>query len=247
MPALRLLLAAVLCCPALASAAKLRLCVDVHPHPPYITPDGGGSAGRMIAMAAREAGFQLEIYNASIARCRAEIALNMAHAFPTTPYIPELQQIVDFPMRDGAADPARATMHARILLYRRTGTAITWDGVRLGGLARPVLVPTGSMLIPPFLKALGAPMDQNGQSMAINFVKLMAGRSDSLAGLEEEGERLLRDPRFAGKIEALPLPLFEQTYYLAVAKAYRADHGPEVEAMWDAIGRLNQAAKTQKK
>jgi len=255
MSALRLLLAAVLCAvscavvcsPALAAGARLRMCVDSHPHPPFIMPDGGGSAGRLIAAAARQAGFELEIYQASIARCRAEIGLNLAHGYPTTPYLAELLPIVDFPMRGGAPDPARATMRSRIMLFRRSGAGVTWDGVRLGGLARPVLVPSGSLMIPPFLKALGAPMDVSGQSMAINFVKLMAGRSDSLAGLEDEGERLLRDPRFAGKIEVLPLPLFEQTYYFAISRDFRARHGPAVEAMWDAIGRLNQAAKAHKK
>jgi polar amino acid transport system substrate-binding protein len=247
-PTLRLWLFAVLLFPVLgAAAAKLRVCTDVHPHAPYLMPDGSGSAGLLVAAAAREAGLELEFYSAPLARCRAEIGLNLVHAFPITPYAPDLAAIADYPMHGGAPDPARATMRARVLLYRRRGAAVTWDGARIGALARPVLVPSGSVMIPLFLKALGVPMDQNGQSMEINFVKLMAGRGEALAGIEDEGERLLRQPRFAGKIEALPQPLFEQTYYLAVAKDFHARNGPAVEAMWDAIGRLNQSAKALKK
>ena len=60
----RLLLAAVLLCPGLAVAARLRVCTDVLPHPPHLMPDGGGHIGLLVAQAARVAGFDLEFYAA---------------------------------------------------------------------------------------------------------------------------------------------------------------------------------------
>ena len=242
-----LLLAAVLLAPGLALAAKLRVCTDVHPHPPFLMPDGGGSAGRLVAAGARAAGFDLEFYPVPLARCRAEAEVNVVHGFPMTPYIPSVLPFVRYPMRDGVPDPARATMRARIMLYQRVGGPVTWNGTRGGGLVRPVLVPSGSLAMIDVLRKVGAPMDEQGRSLQANLSKLLAGRGDAAVGVWDEGVQLLTLPEFAGKIEMLPLPVFEQAYFLVVTKAYYAEHGPKVEQMWNTIGRLNQPAKAARK
>ena len=83
-------------------------------------------------------------------------------------------------------------------------------------------------------------MDEQGRSLHANLSKLLAGRGDAAVGVWDEGERLLALPEFAGKIEMLALPVYEQAYFLVVTKAFYAEHGPAVETMWDTIGRLNQ-------
>lgn len=239
-----LLFAASLLLPGLAFAAKLRICTDVHPHAPYLMPDGSGSAGRLVAAGARVAGFDLEFYPVPLARCRAEAEVNVVHGFPMTPYIPNVLPYARYPMRNGQPDAARATMRARIMLYQRSGGPVTWDGRQVGGLVRPVLVPSGSLAMIDVLRKLGAPMDEQGRSLQANLSKLLAGRGDAAVGVWDEGVQLLTLPEFAGKIEMLPLPMFEQPYFLVVTKAYYAEHGPRVETMWNAIGRINQPAKT---
>ncbi len=241
------LLAAVLLFPVLAAAAKLRVCTDVHPHAPYLMPDGSGSAGRLVAAGARAAGFELEFYSAPLARCRAEAELNVVHGFPMTPYLPNVLPYVRYPMRKGQPDAARATLRARIMLYQRSGGAVTWNGRRIGGLVRPVLVPSGSLAMIDVLRKAGAPMDEQGRSLQANLSKLLAGRGDAAVGVWDEGERLLALPEFAGKIEMLPLPVFEQAYFLIVTKAFYAENGPAVETMWNTIGRLNQTARPPRK
>ena len=242
-----LLLAAALFCPALALAAKLRVCTDVHPHPPFLMPDGSGSAGLLVAAGARAAGFDLEFYAVPLARCRAEAEVNVVHGFPMTPYIPNVLPYARYPMRNGRPDAARATMRARIMLYQRAGGPVTWNGRKVGGLVRPVLVPSGSLAMIDVLRKIGAPMDEQGRSLQANLSKLVAGRGDAAVGVWDEGVNLLTLPEFAGKIEMLPLPVFEQAYFLVVTKAYYAQHGPRVEAMWNTIGRLNQQPKPPRK
>ncbi|WP_426104158.1 hypothetical protein [Massilia sp. TSP1-1-2] len=230
----------VLLCPGLCLAAKLRVCTDVHPHAPYLLPDGGGSVGKLVEAGARAAGFELEFYAVPLARCRAEAEVNVVHAFPMTPYIPNVLPYARYPMRHGVPDAARATMRARIMLYQRSGGPVTWNGRRVGGLVRPVLVPSGSLAMIDVLRKIGAPMDEQGRSLHANLSKLLAGRGDAAVGVWDEGERLLALPEFAGKIEMLALPVYEQAYFLVVTKAFYAEHGPAVETMWDTIGRLNQ-------
>ena len=242
-----LLFASLLLCPGLVIAAKLRVCTDVHPHAPYLMPDGSGSAGRLVTAGAHAAGFDLEFYAVPLARCRAEAEVNVVHGFPMAPYIPDMLPYARYPMRNGKPDAARATMRARIMLYQRSGGPVTWDGRQVRGLKRPVLVPSGSLAMIDVLRKLGAPMDEQGRSLHANLSKLMAGRGDAAVGVWDEGVHLLTLPEFAGKVEMLPIPMFEQPYFLAVTKAYYAQHGPKVEVMWNTIGRLNQPTKPSRK
>jgi polar amino acid transport system substrate-binding protein len=246
----RLWLAVVLACPAVATSATgttLRVCTDIHPHPPYLLPHGGGSANRLVVQAARKAGFKVEFYTVSLARCKAEIAINLVHGFPMTPHQPDALPFVQFPTRNGVLDASRATLRTRIMLFRRVGASAAWDGKRFSALTRPVLVPAGSIAFSEALRAAGAPMDENGKSLEVNLAKMMAGRGDVAAGFEEEGAALMALPEFAGKVEMLPLPLYEQDFYLAVSKPYYRQHRARVEKMWNAMGRLNQAARRLKK
>ena len=242
-----LLLASLLLAPGIGLAAKLRVCTDVHPHPPFLMPDGGGSAGQLVAAGARDAGFDLEFYAVPLARCRAEAEVNVVHGFPMTPYIPNVLPFARYPMRNGEPDATRATMRARIMMYQRAGGPVTWNGKQIGGLVRPVLVPSGSLAMIDVLRKLGAPMDEQGRSLQANLSKLLAGRGDAAVGVWDEGVHLMTLPEFAGKIEMLPLPVFEQPYFLVVTKAYYAEHGPKVEQMWNTIGRLNQPSMTARK
>ena len=247
MSPLPLLLAAALLWPGAVLATKLRVCTDVHPHLPYLMPDGSGSVGRLVKAGARAAGFDLEFYAVPLARCRAEVNTNVVHGFAMTPYLPDVLPFARYPMRNGRPDAARATMRARIMLYQRAGGPVTWDGKRVGGLVRPVLVPSGSLAMIDVLRKLGAPMDEQGRSLHANLSKLIAGRGDAAVGVWDEGAQLLLRPEFAGKIEVLPLPVFEQPYFLVVTKTYYAQHGPAVEKMWNTIGRLNQAPRPARK
>jgi len=246
-PLSRGLFLAVLFAPVAVQAAEMRMCVDAYPHPPYLTPSGGGAVGTLVHQAARRSGMKLSTYAAPVARCRAEIERGLAHAYPLAPYAPGELPFVQYPMRAGAPDAARATVHARVMLFRPTGGAVQWDGHVISGVASKVLLPYGSTLLPSVMRGHKVPFDQEGRSLAINFAKMLAGRGDAAAGFEAEGLLLLAQPAFAGRIEVIPQPLFEQTYYLGVTKAYYARNRAAVERMWDAIGRLNQAAKTQEK
>ena len=130
-----------------AFAQPLRVCVDVQSHLPFIDPRGGGISGELIQQAAREAGFVLSFYSRPTTRCREEIRAGIADAFPTTPFTPALIPFMAFPMDGDKADPARAVLVARAMVYRRRGSAASWNGTRFSGLTGQVLVPFGSVLL----------------------------------------------------------------------------------------------------
>jgi polar amino acid transport system substrate-binding protein len=252
-PNLRPLLILALCCPSMALAVTLHVCTDVRNHPPLLMADGSGSVGVMVVAAAREAGLEIAFHAMPIARCRAGFNENTIQSYPLTPFSPELVGQGQYPEHHGKLDRSRSTAGGRLMVYRRIGEKVDWDGSRFSGLVKPVLIPAGSVVIRDRVREAGAPIDSNGSSFATNFEKLLAGRGDVAIGFEHEGTLLLERPSFSGKIEVLPVPLSDELFYMIVHKDFYHAHQVQVEAMWDAIGRMRaaelsgEAAKALKK
>jgi len=242
---LRLLLAASLLAPAWCLGQEMRLCVDRYPHLPFLSRAGGGTVGTLVHAAAQRSGVTIRLHAAPVARCRVEIERGLADAYPMAPYMAELASIAAYPMHAGQPDRTRSVMVARMMLFRPAGSNVAWDGKQITGLRSKVLVGFSSPLLTQTLTAQHVPIDQQGRSMAINFAKLLAGRGDAVGGFESEGRALMAQPAFAGKIEMLPLPLVEATYYMVVSKPYYARNSAAVERMWQQIGSLNKAAEAQ--
>ncbi len=236
---LSLLLLLALHAPAMA--AKLRICSDELPHIPYLLPGGQGTTGQLIRMAAADIGLELEFYDAPIRRCREDLRANDADAFPVTPYDPDTLPFLTFPMVDGKVDRARATTSVRTILVRRKGSPISWDGTAFTGLAKPVLVKFGTMMVGKKLASLQVAMDDTGLSPQSNFRKLMALRGDLAICPEFEGLDLLQQPEFAGKLEPLPLPFTDDVYYLAITKQFDERHPGLAERLWNAIARTKRS------
>ena len=231
---LLLLLGLPLACPA----ATLRVCFDTRPHLPHLTPEGGGTVGLLIKMAAAETGVEIAGYSVPVTRCREEIRANRAAGFPTTPFTYELLDFLAFPMAQGVADPSRSVMSGRTLVFRRKGSKVDWDGKRFSQLKTPVLIVFGSSMVVQRLGALGVPFDDKGKGVEANFTKLLAGRADIAVAWESDAIPLLSKPEFAGKIEMLPQPFAVVPYYLAISKQFVADNPGVAEQLWNAIGRI---------
>lgn len=228
--------------PLSAQALKLRLCVDSRPHPPFLTPDGGGNVGLLVKLAAAESGIELELYSAPVTRCRAEIAAGLADGYPSASYTPSLLPLLHYPMKDGRPDAARSVLLVRVMAFRRVGGQVEWDGARFAQLKTPVLVGYGSVMMIDRLTAMGQGIDAESRSLDATFAKLMAGRGDVALGWEVDGRALLAKPGFAGKVEALAPPFAEELYYLGLSKRFYQSEGDAAERLWNAIGRIKQSA-----
>lgn len=234
-------LSALLSLPACAQAPKLRLCVDARPHPPFLTPDGEGTVGALVRRAASEAGVALEFYSAPLTRCREEIRAGLADGYPSAAHTPSWLPLLDYPMKAGLPDPARAVLFVRVLAYQRQGGAVGWDGARFTRLNTPVLAGYGSALILDRLEAMRQASDTTGKNLEVNFAKLMAGRGDVALGWEQDGAALMARPELAGKVEALAPPFAEAMFYLGLSKRFCRAHPALAERLWAAIGRIRSA------
>ncbi len=228
-----------------AQAVTLRLCTDEQSRLPYITPQGTGMADLLIREAAREVGVTVEFRPAPISRCREEIRVHAVDGFPTVPYSPSVTEFMAFPMHGAEPDPGRAVSHIRSLVFRRIGTAASWDGARFVQLNTPVLVPFGSVLLLDRLTQMGVPLENTARGLEANFQKLLAGRAELAVGSEFTGAALMAQPQYTGKIEALPLPFSDEPYYLSVSKRFRDAHPDTVEKLWIAMARIRKTPAYQ--
>ncbi|MES2163112.1 MAG: hypothetical protein V4476_18300 [Pseudomonadota bacterium] len=231
------------CC--LAGAVTLHLCTMESGNPPFITVDATGVVDQLIRQAAQEVGIAVEYHVAPLTRCREEVRNNVADGFPYTPYSPSLAPVFVYPMRGAGIDAARAVSNGRTTVFRRVGSKTEWDGRRFAHLSTPVLVPFGMAMLQDRLKALEIGMDNSGKTMEANFVKMLAGRSDVAVGTEYHGRELLALPRYAGKIEELPVPFTDAPYFLGTSHRFYQANPQLVEQLWDAIGRIRRTPAFQ--
>ncbi len=220
---------------------ELRLCIEENPYPPLIYADREGAIPILVRMAAHEAGLRVTFHRAPYLRCLAEVRGGLADGYPSVAHGIEGDEAYVFPGQPGAPDPARATVSTRVLVYRRIGAKVGWDGNAFNALARPVLHERSGLLVAKRLRKLGVVADSRGKNTEANMAKLLAGRGDALVTFEVAAAPLLAEPRFAGKVEALPAPFFVENYYLGVRPDVYARYRDKVEAMWQAIARLRNS------
>lgn len=218
------------------------ICMDDHPHPPHLLADGGGTAPLLMQLAAQRAGVTISLYRAPSRRCLAEMRSGLVHAYAAAAPGSTIASEFVLPMADGAPDPARAVTTIRLLVYRRTGSAAGWDGARFTGLVKPVLAGASFIAIADRLHQIGTVYDNNAVSVQQNLEKLLAARGDALVGLDTDVAPLLRLPRYAGAIEALPVPFSEYQHYLVVTPAFYQANRAAVDALWHAIGVIRVSA-----
>ncbi len=242
LPRLALLLL-MIALPAHAAPPLLRICVDAQSHLPFINGKGEGLTGRLIRKAAQQSGIAVSFVARPVTRCREEIRAGVSDAFPTTPFTPSLTPFMAFPMRQGKAeaDPERAVLVARAMVFRRKGSKVDWDGTRFTGLERPVLVPFGAALLVDRLMAMQLPVDDKGKTLAGSFAKLIAERGDAVVGAEHSGLAQLAIPPMSEKIDMLPIPFSEEPYYMAVSQAFYAANPGKMEQLWTAISRIRNS------
>ena len=235
--------ALVLCLaqPLCAGAATLLLCVDSNPWAPYTFPDRDGSVQRLLREAAQRTGQTLRFVARPWTRCEREVELGQLQGAVGASATPQALKRLAFPRRGPLVDTRRALVTATMVLLRRSDSAVQWDGQRVTGLQGPVLYIMGYDDIEHRLQALGLPTDGGGQDNEVNARKLLAQRGGLMVTYEHDAQLLLQRPEFAGALEQLPQPLGQDHYYLALNPAFYQQHQAEMERLWDAVRRLNEA------
>ena len=150
-----------------------------------------------------------------------------------------------FPLLNGEADSSKSLGSIKLVVLRRVGSSVEWDGHTFSGLTTAIMYRRGHASLERKLNELDVLGDQNSNSDHQTLDKLLAGRGDAAVCQLELAQALLEHYPYNGKLEILPVSLLELPVYLGVnLTQYEAD--PRFyEAVWAQIKQLRSAPEGQ--
>jgi hypothetical protein len=227
-----------------AQAQRWRLCLPDSVIPPltYNDPQRLGSAERLLIDAGREAGVEIEFLYAPPARClalmeRGEVEAGLAA------YTQRNRRVLRFPMQGPQVDVRRSLFRTSFLLLKRSDSALRWDGKALSGAAEATRAIVGtrrsSSAIIEHMRARGMQVDDSALSQRQLLDMLLLHRFELAAVMDHE----LRQQFPQGlppELVLLTPPLLDTAIYAVPGTRTWAQQPRQVQAWWDAIGRLRE-------
>ncbi|MES2019093.1 MAG: transporter substrate-binding domain-containing protein [Pseudomonadota bacterium] len=202
--------------------------------PPFGKVDGTGHLQYLVQQAAKNMRVDLERHVAPRRRCLEEIKTGVSDAMASA-YSPQRAETAAFPMVGGVIDASKALGVMTYHVYRRTGSALDWDGARFKQLGAGRLgVQAGFVYITDRFTQIGVPYDDGAKALEPTLAKLAAGRVEGVVGMMEEADSLIAK-HYPGQMERTGT-VFEQTpIYLMVSRQFYSQNQKLVERYWQAL------------
>ncbi|QKE63512.1 hypothetical protein HNE05_09120 [Aquipseudomonas campi] len=236
------LLCLLLLLAASAGATTLTVCVSDEAFPPFTDPHHDGESQTRIRLAVERQGWQVAFVALPWRRCLAGVQHDLYDAIAGVAATPEYQTFMVFPRRDGQLDQARALGVTRLVVFRPVGSSASWDGKRFSRMAKPVLYLSGRATLKVLLARMRTPADDTAKTSTQLALMLLKGRGSLAIDHDYQVARLAAMPAFQGRLDVLPIPLGEASVYMAVGGHLYERHRQMIEAVWDELGALQQAA-----
>ncbi|MDU9409539.1 transporter substrate-binding domain-containing protein [Pseudomonas sp. zfem001] len=171
-------------------------------------------------------GMQQGLYDGAFAASLKSERLQMGH-YPTD--------------TDGRADAARRLHTSRYTLYRRVGSAVSWDGQGFSQVNGRVGSLSG-FSIRDLLLAHGLEVDESSRDPLALLQMLVHGRVEAVALQTMRGDFVLQaNPQLALRVEKLPQLLEEKPYYLMLSNALLARDPELAERIWAEVQRQRES------
>lgn len=140
----------------------------------------------------------------------------------------------------------RKRLHTSIYaLYRRKGSAVSWNGEEFRQLRGRVGSLSGFSIV-DFIRAQGAEVDETSRDPLALLQMLSHKRIEAAALQSLRGDFLLQaNPALAARLEKVMLPLEEKAYYLMLSNAYVAANPEQAVRIWGEIERQRESALYQ--
>lgn len=225
------LLAAVLIMHAVIAAAapvRIRLCLAEQASAASAPAAGGGLQQRLGA-ATQGLGVAIETYEAPRARCLQDSRQGLTDALIGV-FAPDRLAWLAYPMREGQPAAERSIASIRVVVYRRVGSRVAWDGRRLTGMDGLPLGLRFGYFYGTGLDALGVPVDDRAMSSEQLIAKLVKGRVGAALLTDEAAGHVARLP--PGQIEALPQIYGSMPLFFIVTREFERRHGALVQRLW---------------
>jgi len=226
------LLAAVLAMHAACAAAapvKIRLCLAEQAPAVSAPAGGGGVLPQRLRAATQGLDVAIETYEAPRARCLQDSRQGRADALIGV-FAPDRLEWLAYPMRDGQPAAERSIASIRVVVYRRVGSRVDWDGRRLVGMEGQPLGLRFGYFYGAGVESLGVPIDDRAMSSEQLIAKLVKGRVGAALLTDEAAGHVARLP--PGQIEALPQIYGSMPLFFIVTREFERRNSVLVKRLW---------------
>lgn len=227
---------------------KVRLCQDEIEETPWRTLDNKGLNIIMLRMVEKRAGLEFLVENLSWKRCLLMVQEGVMDGAIAASYREERRQTGAYPATPAGHIPDR---HRRMsgeayFFYTLKNASFAWDGSTISGAKLPIAVQMGYSAVER-LKEKGARVDDRERKPENLLRKVLTGLDSAAVLAQGEGDKLLHDPRFSGRITKLPIPFFQTDGYLLLSHSFVARNPQLAENIWDNIAAVRTSAAYRRK
>lgn len=245
-------LCGLLCCLALNVLAApregpvLTLCYEDQDSYPWVMEDGSGLNLQLLRLVEQALHGQFTFVAVPWKRCLAGLAQGTYDGAFAASFKAERLGLGRYPLdADGRLDE-RKRLHTSIYsLYRRKGSAVSWNGQEFRQLQGRIGSLSGFSIV-DFIRAQGAEVDETNRD-PLALLRMLSHKRIEAAALQSlRGDFVLQaNPDLAAKLEKIELPLEDKAYYLMLSNGYVASNPEQAAALWDEIERQRESPTYQ--
>ncbi|MBP8236627.1 MAG: transporter substrate-binding domain-containing protein [Pseudomonas sp.] len=245
-------LCGLLCCLALNVLAApregpvLTLCYEDQDSYPWVMEDGSGLNLQLLRLVEQALHGQFTFVAVPWKRCLTGLAQGTYDGAFAASFKAERLGLGRYPLdADGRLDE-RKRLHTSIYsLYRRKGSAVSWNGQEFRQLQGRIGSLSGFSIV-DFIRAQGAEVDETNRD-PLALLRMLSHKRIEAAALQSlRGDFVLQaNPDLAAKLEKIELPLEDKAYYLMLSNGYVASHPEQAAALWDEIERQRESPTYQ--
>lgn len=226
-----------------AAPTVLQLCAEDENSFPWLLRDGTGLNVLMMQRVGQRLGLRVEVTLLPWRRCMLSLQEGSVDGAFKASFQPERLKIGRYPMRGDQVDPDRAMLEESYHLYRRKGSAVSWDGRQITQLDGLVGAQAGFSIV-AWLRQQDVPTEASVKAADSILVMLQRGRLGAAALQTSQGDYALsRNPPFAAQLERQGPPLVSKPYYLLLSHAFVKRFPQLAERIWDSVAAVRESAE----
>ena len=226
-----------------AETPELTFCYEDRDSYPWVLTDGSGLNLELLGLVEQALALRFSHVPVPWRRCLAGLEQGAYDGAFAASFKAERLSLGRYPL-DGAGrpDPSKRLHTSSYALYRRKGSAVSWDGRQFQRLSGRVGSLSGFSIV-DFLHGHGVVVDETSRDPLALLQMLEHGRIEAAALQGLRADFVLQaNPQLTVRIEKLEVPLEEKAYYLMLSNALVASDPALAAAIWSEIAHWRESA-----
>jgi polar amino acid transport system substrate-binding protein len=229
-----------------AVAQTIKLCHDEAESSPWLIKNGKGLNIVLMEEAAAKNGVKLAISSLPWKRCLNAVEDKSIDGAIAASFNQERAAFAVYPTTGGKPDATKRLHSDEYSLYQLKGGKLEWDGTKFNNLTGAIGAQRGYSIINDIKKA-GAKVDEGGAFPRDNMRKIIGGQVQAIALTTQEGDALIAQPDFAGKVEKIATPLTQKNYFTIFGKDYYSANQKTVDNLWAVMATIRESKEYKAK